>query len=118
MIHIDLLLSFLVPHRVKEHIHRTFLALLHLPIQHWNPQHDTLLPCTQHGLFSSILGLAIEVWRIWRGVGFVGCCARLAVEDVVGGDVDEEGVAGVAFFGEAARGLNLRWGLALREDWK
>lgn len=102
MIHLD---CFITPHCIHQNIDRTFLVLFNLTVQHWHSEDDALLSCTENSLFTSILGLAVEVRRVGRGIGFVRGSSRLAIENIVGRDVDEQDVAAVALSRKFARGF-------------
>lgn len=102
MIHLDRLLT---PHCVHQNINRTFLVLFNLTIQHWYPKDNALLSCVENSLFTSILGLAVEIGWVGRGIGFVRGSVRLAIENIVGRDVNEQDIAAVALGGEFAGGF-------------
>lgn len=105
MVHLN---CFFTPHCVHQNINRTFLVIFNLTIQNWHSEDDALLPCAENSLFTSILGLAVEVGRVSRGVGFVRGSFRLAIENIVGRDVDEQDIAAVALRGKFAGGFYIQ----------
>lgn len=56
-------------------------------------------------MFTSILGLAVEIGWVGRGIGFVRGSVRLAIENIVGRDINEQDIAVVALGGEFAGGF-------------
>lgn len=108
MVHINLLFALFVPHRIQQHVHRTLGILLNFSVEDWYSHDNPQILCVcQHRLLTRLLGLTVEVRRVNGGIGLVGSSALFAVEDVIGGDVDQEDATAVAFLCKTARGLNL-----------
>lgn len=100
VVHLDLGPLLLgLPNRVHQDVDGALGGHLGVAVEHGHAHHhsQTRLPSTlilrERSALAVELGLAVEVGRLGRGVGLVRRVARLAGEDVVGGDVDEEDVA-------------------------
>ncbi len=79
---------------VHEDVHGgLFIIFLRLrgTVKDWDAQDDRAI-VFEDGVFAVELGLSVDVGRGGYVRGFVRCLALDAGEDVVGGDVDQEGI--------------------------
>lgn len=99
--------------RVHEHVDRALGGGLCWAVEDGDAEHDAqallagALERLEGGGLAVELGLAVEVGRAGGGVGLVWGVPRLAGEDVVGRDVEEQDVPGGAEAREAAGGLDV-----------